>query len=206
MAKEKETIKKEEITKLIFIIPVVLLLMILSAVGGWYIGDQGIISSNKTKLDQEIKELTLEEKKTLEFDKLRKALKNAGYVETSEDNYTKEVVKTDKPDGTFDNWDIYYFDVDDLRYSRITAMDALRISTNSEYSIRTNIASGSTQFFEENSNAWEDRWQYTYDFNSGLATCTAIFAKNCSDTSLISFKNSLDSFLSKNNIDVELLK
>lgn len=189
-----------------WLVPVVVILMLLSSLVGWYIGDKGILSAKKDQQTEEKKELTPEEQKRLETEKLKAALLKDGYKETSDNYYTKEVKKIDKPDGSFLNWDIYYFDLESLTYSRITALDVLRISTNVEYSIRTNIASGSTQFFEEESNQWEDQWRYTYNFNSGSGTCQTLHGNSCSDTSLVTLKNEIDSFLANNDIKIELIK
>lgn len=146
-----------------------------------------------------------EELKAQEIQKLKDALLNNNYVETSENSFVYKERDNYNEDGTPSNTLHFYFDVDSLTYSKSSFNDVLSMSSYDEYSFRTNTGNGRTTFFEENSRKQKDIWSYTYDFNSGIGTCTSILFGTCSSTSIVDLKNEILTFFSENNINYELL-
>ena len=155
----------------------------------------------------EEKVLTKEELKELEVEKLRAALLNAGYVESESNSFKKVDAEKYKDDGRPLHMNIFYVYLDSLSYKQITFMDALNISMINEYSFLTNIATGTTTFFESgDSNQIEDVQKSSYDFNSGMGTCFSAVGYSCNANNLVDFKTSIAGFMASNKIDIELLK
>ena len=158
------------------------------------------------------KELTKEQLREQEISKLESALLTNGYEKT-ENGFIKKIMDLYNDDGTVFNINHLYFDIKSLTYKEISSIDLLNIYVEKIYYGKINSSTGRTNFFkpkEKRSNPYdtiENAWEYQYDFNSGSGSCTSIIGGICnSQNELIEFKNQFLTFLSKNNINIELIK
>lgn len=151
------------------------------------------------------KELTKEELKELEVEKLRAALIEDGYIERDNGIFEKVLASKYNEDGTPFHTNSFSFHLNDLSYNQIAF--TIDISTIYSYSFFTNVATGTTTFFDSKVNGKvTDVWKSSYDFNSGMGTCTSAVGYSCNANNLVDFKTSITGFMASNKIDIELLK
>lgn len=144
--------------------------------------------------------------KSIELDKLKQALISNDFVEYEQNKFKLVYFEKYDENGKIITLKVDYFYVDTLYADEIfTNMNVTRTSMMNDYSFRTDIGKGSFIFFDENGE-WENKYDYSYDFNSGNSSCKALTGTCNSQTYISTLKNKWLSFMTNNNIDIELLK
>lgn len=124
--------------------------------------------------------------------------------EDSSDDFKLEVRNILDEEGKPINMDIYYLNVKTLKISRITRISKLS-STNTEYSFKSNISSGTYILLNDKDN-WEKYVTFTYDFNSGTLTSDDSSSKSLCTNLSVNLKDYLEELITDANLNIEDFK
>ena len=147
------------------------------------------------------------DKKEIVMEKLKQSLLENDFVEYEPGEFRQVRTEQYTSDGYIENLDITYFSLNSLNATDMTSnMKSLRTSQTNEYNFRTDTGKGNFIFFASDSNEWENKYDYVYDFGSGNSSCKAMVGSCNRQSVLIDLKNRWVSFMKNNNIDIEIIK